>query len=70
MVKDREAWRAAINRVKKSQTWLSNETTKMTKQDEVCSDQSREDMMHKRDYDKQRCCMEHRETFGKESGKM
>ena len=24
MVKDREAWRAAVHRVKKSQTWLSD----------------------------------------------
>ena len=36
MVKDREAWHAAVDRVTKSQTWLSNETTIMTKQDEVC----------------------------------
>ena len=27
MVKDREAWRAAVHRVAKSQTWLSNWTT-------------------------------------------
>ena len=35
MVKDREAWHAAVDKVTKSQTWLSNETTIMTKQDEV-----------------------------------
>ena len=27
IVKDREAWRAAIHEVVKSQTWLSNSTT-------------------------------------------
>ena len=31
LVKDREAWRAAVHRVTKSQTWLSNKTTTIWK---------------------------------------
>ena len=36
MVKDREAWRAAVHGVKKSQTWLSNWTTTMASKGVLC----------------------------------